>query len=49
MGICERNSDVNVLELALDKVVFMSKCPHNPCDFNSKFRKEEKKVKDVNI
>lgn len=38
---------MKVLELALDNVGFMSKFPHNPCDFNSKFRKEEKKVKDV--
>lgn len=29
-GICERNSEVNVLDLALDNVVFMSKFPYNP-------------------
>jgi len=40
---------VNALELALDNVVCMSKFPHSPCDSSSKFRKEEKKVKDLNI
>lgn len=49
VGICERNTAINVLELALDNVVFMSKFPYNLWNFNIKFRKKEKKVKYVNI
>lgn len=43
-GICERNSDVNVSELALSNGI-MSNFPHIPCNFNGKFRNEERKVK----